>query len=370
VTNTNPFARGKVKRYDFSLVFELVNERGRVIGRQAARFSPSFSFSGPDRQGQVSVNYEENAFTTVTFGAVKADDITDSLTVRVASVNRAAPENARFRITALSGPEWEARRSPVVRIEKGVVRGFTGQAVPNLVIPPSDPWGDPVTAIGDRAFEGKGFARVTIPNSVASIGNYAFSGCTSLTGVTIGNGVTYIGYQAFINCYSLTGVTIPGSVVGIGAEAFSNCARLASVTIGNGVVSIGAQAFFRCAGLASVTIPNSVTSIGGSAFSGCARLASVTIGNGVVSIGAQAFFRCAGLASVTIPRGVTGIGGGAFYGCTNLTSVTFQGTISSAKFDAGTLDFPTFPENLRAKYLAGGPGTYTRPNFNATWTKR
>ena len=68
-----------------------------------------------------------------------------------------------------------------------------------------------------------------IPSSVHSIGNYAFSGCSSLTSVTIPNGVTSIGAGAFVNCSSLTSVTIPSSVQGIGNYAFENCTSLTRV---------------------------------------------------------------------------------------------------------------------------------------------
>ena len=130
---------------------------------------------------------------------------------------------------------------------------------------------------------------MTIPNSVTSIGNYAFDYCTGLTSVTIPNSVTTIG-----NC------------------AFENCSRLTSVTIGNSVTTIGYYAFYNCSGLTSVTIPNSVTSIGGSAFHGCSGLTSVTIGNSVTTIGDLAFYNCSGLTSVTIPNSVEAIGYEAF----------------------------------------------------------
>ena len=103
-------------------------------------------------------------------------------------------------------------------------------------------------------------------STFTSIGNVAFSNCTSLTSVTIPNSVASIGMAAFLNC-SLTSVTIGSGVTSIGQEAFSGCASLASVTIPNGVTSIEQDTFHSCASLASVTIPNSVTSIGWGAFS-------------------------------------------------------------------------------------------------------
>jgi excisionase family DNA binding protein len=157
-----------------------------------------------------------------------------------------------------------------------------------------------------------------IPNSVTSIGDYAFDSCTGLTSITIPNSVTSIGKGAFGYCEGLTSVTIPNSVTSIGEGAFGYCKGLTSVTVPNSVTSIGKLAFHGCTGLTSVTIPNSVTLIGDYAFHGCTGLTSVTIPNSVTSIGEGAFGYCEGLTSVTIPNSVTSIGHAAFDGCSGL----------------------------------------------------
>ena len=73
--------------------------------------------------------------------------------------------------------------------------------------------------------------RVTIPDSVTSIGDGVFSYCYSLLKVTIGNSVTSIGDQAFYDCSSLRSVTIPDSVTSIGDGAFDDCSRLKFITV-------------------------------------------------------------------------------------------------------------------------------------------
>jgi len=220
------------------------------------------------------------------------------------------------RITGYNGDKWTVRIPPRIREI-------------------------PVTHIGDRAFrDNRNLISVTLPNSVTTIGQQAFSGCTNLNSVTI-----------------------PNSVSSVGEQAFQGCANL-SITW-NYNPALTAENFKDY--LKTVIIPDSVTIIGEGIFSGCTSLTSVTIENGVTVIGDTAFYNCTSLASVTIPNSVTSIRMGAFYGCTSLTSVTFQGTINSANFSISD----PFNGDLRAKYIAGGIGRYTRPNGSSqTWTKQ
>ena len=144
------------------------------------------------------------------------------------------------------------------------------------------------------------------------------------------NGENYvIGNEAFKGCNGLTSITIPNSVTSIGSYAFYGCSGLTSIVIPNSVTSIGSYAFYGCKGLTSVTIPNSVTSILGATFSGCTGLTSITIPNSVTSIGNDAFYNCTGLTSVTIPNSVTSIGSSAFYECTSLKDLRIEDGIET-----------------------------------------
>ena len=132
--------------------------------------------------------------------------------------------------------------------------------------------------------------KIIIPDSVTSIGFYAFEYCTSLEEVHISNiaswcNISFYDYYSnplycaknlYINNELVTNLTIPDTVTKINAYAFHDCTSLTSVTIPNSVTSIGESAFYDCTSLTSVTIPNSVTSIGSYAFSDCTSLTSVT----------------------------------------------------------------------------------------------
>ncbi len=218
--------------------------------------------------------------------------------------------------------------------------------------------GNSVTTIGDDAFlYCSSLLEVTIPNSVITIGDNAFSNCSSLETITVETGnqtfhssgnciietatkilhigcknstipidgsVTTIGDNAFSGCSSLTEITIPNSVTSIGTSAFYNCSSLTEVTIPNSVTSIGTSAFYNCSNLTKVIIPDGVTSIGSSAFWDCSSLTSITIPNSVTAIDYSTFYGCSSLTEVTIGESVTSIGSWAFYGCSSLQSVKIE----------------------------------------------
>ena len=185
--------------------------------------------------------------------------------------------------------------------------------------------------------------KITIPDSVTGIGESAFSGCTSLTGVYISDlaawcnisfdnmvaNPLYYANNLYLNNTLVTDLVIPDSVTNIYGATFSNCSSLKSVTIPASVTEIGVEAFRGCTSLTSVTIGDSVTSIGSYAFRECTSLTNVTIGDSVTSIGKGAFLSCVSLTSVAIPDSVTSIGDWAFEKCTSLTSVTIGDSVTS-----------------------------------------
>ena len=267
--------------------------------------------------------------------------------------------------------------------------GLTSITIPNSV-----------TTIPAYAFNGcTGLMNITIPDSVTSIGDYAFVGCTGLTSITVSennsayssvDGILYdknktkivhvpeaikgatipdsvksIKEGAFAGCSSLESITIPfvGAKAGVassdtyqypfgyifgtssytggvatpqsyhGSSTSSTTgtiyyipSSLKSVTVTGGNILYGA--FYGCSGLMNITIPDSVTSIPSVAFYNCDKLTSITIPDSVTSIGKDAFRSCTGLTSVTIGNSVTSIGDSAFRFCYKLVEVYNKSTLS------------------------------------------
>ena len=154
--------------------------------------------------------------------------------------------------------------------------GLTSVTIPNSI-----------TSIGGGTFSDcSGLTSVTIPNSVTSIGNAPFFRCSSLTSLVVASGSTH--YDSRNNCNAIIETAtntliqgcqtsiIPNTVTTIGQYAFDNCSGLTSITIPNSVTSIDYAAFLGCNDLTSVSIGGSVTSIGADAFKACIGLTSIT----------------------------------------------------------------------------------------------
>ena len=161
----------------------------------------------------------------------------------------------------------------------------------------------------------KGTGYMSVYSSESSVPWANYSG--AIKSVVIKSGVESIGNNAFSSCTSLTSVSLPDSVSLIGSYSFSGCSSLKSISL-KSVETINDSAFENCTALYSLTIPSSVKSIGSGAFEKCTELYDITIEEGLTDIGFGAFQLCSSLKTVKMPSTVSTIGAYAFNGCKKL----------------------------------------------------
>lgn len=201
-----------------------------------------------------------------------------------------------------------------------------------------------LTEIPESAFMNcKNLVDISLPSTLTTIGTWAFSGCTNLSGgsskiIIIPNGVTKIGTYAFYKCPSLPEVTIQENVETIGNYAFSGCTALEKINFSEGkgetkLKSIGGGAFSGCKALKQLILPNNIETLAGDAFAGCSSLQNVSFRykdkpTSLSAIGGSAFEGCTNLITFAFQEGITTIGPSAFADCSSLTRADFPETLS------------------------------------------
>ena len=184
----------------------------------------------------------------------------------------------------------------------------------NITIP------EGVTSIDESTFSGcSSLTNITIPEGVTSIGNWALSGCSSLTSINVSDnnknyssidGVLFNKDKTEIIMYPYrkesTSYDIPNSVTSIGRYAFEYCNILTNITIPNSVTSIESDAIYDCSNLTRLAIPSSVTSIGNQAFIFCKSLEKVLCLGNASKLGSDAFKGCSSNLKIYAKNGLTG----------------------------------------------------------------
>ncbi len=249
----------------------------------------------------------------------------------------------------------------------------------------------PVTHIASNAFRQSNITKITIPDTVYSIGAFAFTGCTALTEFNFHELLDEIGDYAFKGCTSLTEITIPDSVQSVSNYAFAdcliehvqaraelikifrnanlqsviitgngkipssalaNCAKLADVTIEYGITEIGSYAFENCALIKEIIIPDSVVNTEHAAFRGCgieraevpasslfaignynANLLSVKVTSGTI-INPDSLRGAVNLTEIILPDSITSIQQSAFFNCASLKNIKISSAVKEIAYDA------------------------------------
>ena len=199
------------------------------------------------------------------------------------------------------------------------ITGYTG--VGGEVEIPAEIAGKPVTEIAQQAFYATSFpaalkiTKITIPNSVKTMGSAVFFGCSSLQEVVLPEGVSIPStLSLFKDCTALKNITIPKNVTEIGIFMFQNCSSLTNVTFSpnNQISTVGTRAFQNCVLLSEIILPEKLHLIKTQAFANCTSLSEIILPENLEKIDSLAFENCTNLTDITIHDKITLIADNAF----------------------------------------------------------
>lgn len=292
--------------------------------------------------------------------------------------------------------KFKGKMDPNINVLIGIDEGIeVNSDVDEIVIP------NHITKIGEECFRCKEYwedttnrdefcsmlESIVIPNSVSTIGNFAFWRC-NISSISISNSITYIPRGCFASCTNLRGITIPNLVEDIGDDAFESCSKLKKITLPSSVTSLGHRCFRNCNELSrviftsnlayigsecfyldnikyfyttendlppySVIIPSTITHLGTECFYGCNEMSSVwcdineipmdcfkgcgeikeiKLTTRVTELGTGSFEDCTELKSIEIPTSVKWIGNYVFERCYYLSSISIPSTITHLGYD-------------------------------------
>lgn len=248
---------------------------------------------------------------------------------------------------------------------------YDGSDTTGELIVPETIDGKTVVEICDSAFSSAGFTKITLPDTVTRIGDFAFTTCRNMTSFHIPASVTELGVGPFTNCTSLTNITIDSgnttykvidqTIYTKDGTTLVNCPNEKDITIPNTVTTIADYAIYYNGKIDKLTIPASVTTIGEGGVSTCSSLKSIAIeGAGLKEIGNHGFRSNSALTSITLPESLESIGAYAFAYCNKLETIIFKG------------DAPTFGATIDETYydyvFRNCTANAYYPDGNKTWT--
>ena len=275
-----------------SLIFGGSTRLTNVTIGNNVKVIPNYLFSNCSTLTNITI---PNSVVRIGQGAFYA--CTDLSTVQIPSTVMYIGSNAFYRVKNIvyngsaSGSPWGANtRNGFIEgdfvyadASKTVLTAYYG--IDTIITIPNT-----VSTIGEYAFWNDiNLVSVILPNNLITIGNYAFYGCRNLSAITFPSTLGLIGNYAFCRCASLRTINMPNSVYSLGNSAFSLCTSLETVYFSASLSTVGQEAFSDCWNLRFVSLPPYLSSIGDGAFRNCYKIASLTIPSSVSTIGMQAF---------------------------------------------------------------------------------
>ncbi len=225
-----------------------------------------------------------------------------------------------------------------------------------------------LTSIPERFFDGcTSLRELTGYERVASIGKYAFRGCASLPAIRFEEGLTTIAESAFEGCLAMMSAALPDSVSVVQNKAFLDCASLESFRIPNGVKTVYSQTFTNCAALCQVTFPATLEKIESAAFQNTG-ITEAALPEGLQTIASAAFMDCGALESVLLPASLRIIGGNAFRNCGALQQIVFPESITTIAngmlMNCGALQSVTLGGNTTVIGVSAFEGCLSLPGID------
>lgn len=251
--------------------------------------------------------------------------------------------NLKYLVVDKQNKFFDSRENCNALIETAsntLLRGSSHSTIPSTV-----------TSLGDYAFSMADFKSLDIPENISSIGVSAFEYCLLLEEIRLPENLTVISGLAFNSCEKLKEIQIPEKVTKIGGGAFGNCRSINKITIPETIIEIGQGAFYFCTELTEAVLPEKLTTIPDALFKDCWNLSRVNIPQNITSIGKEAFYCCNKLSDITLPESVTEIKSGAFYK-TDIRTITIPSKvreISDNSFrSCNSLENIFLPEGLKS----------------------
>lgn len=226
------------------------------------------------------------------------------------------------------------KENRLVQVEKRADVSLSGE----IVIPETVEWEGntyTVTSIASNGFWCSDVTKVTLPETITSIGKNAFMSCAKLESINLPDGITRIEQETFHACHALKDITLPSNLKQIGSLAFKECESLTKIEIPESCTVVTEAAFWDCTGLTEVKLHEGLKELGNNIFRGCTGLTEIHLPDSLEKLGTWVFFGCTELSKIDLSQSLTEIGQGVFEGCEKLTgTMILPDSVTTIRRDA------------------------------------